>query len=122
MKTLIVVVLASLIITGYAIPAFAGSDSSDILKEGILGAATGAVASSASGGEAGKGALIGAGVNIIGGALFDAMSGEKVATVDQVNNMPSQGAFQEGYNQGFNQGYQQGYNTGFTKGYEVGKK
>jgi TRAP-type C4-dicarboxylate transport system permease large subunit len=77
------------------------------------------VASSASGGKAGKGALIGAGVNVIGGALFDAMTGEKVATVDQVNSMPSQGAFQEGYNQGFNQGYQQGYNTGFTKGYEA---
>lgn len=44
-----------------------------ILKQGLLGAGTGAIASSASGGDAGKGALIGAGTNIIGGALLDTL-------------------------------------------------
>lgn len=46
-----------------------------ILKQGLLGAGTGAIAASASGGNAGKGALIGAGTNVIGGALLDMLSG-----------------------------------------------
>jgi hypothetical protein len=45
-----------------------------ILKQGLLGAGTGAIAASASGGKAGKGALIGAGTNIIGGALLDTLT------------------------------------------------
>lgn len=54
--------------------AAADEDSSrNILKQGLLGAGTGAIASSASGGNAGKGALIGAGTNVIGGALLDTL-------------------------------------------------
>jgi hypothetical protein len=49
--------------------------SKKILKQGLLGAGTGAIAASASGGKAGKGALIGAGTNIIGGALLDSLTG-----------------------------------------------
>ena len=45
-----------------------------VIKQGILGAATGALAAEASGGKAGTGALIGAGTNIIGGALFDVLT------------------------------------------------
>lgn len=45
-----------------------------IIREGVLGAATGAIAAEASGGKAGKGALIGAGTNIIGGALIDTLT------------------------------------------------
>lgn len=45
-----------------------------IIKSGLLGAATGAIAASASGGKAGKGALIGAGTNVIGGALLDTLT------------------------------------------------
>ena len=45
-----------------------------VIKQGLLGAATGAIAAEASGGKAGKGALIGAGTNIIGGALFDMLT------------------------------------------------
>ena len=44
-----------------------------VLKNALLGAGTGAIASSASGGKAGKGALIGAGTNVIGGALLDTL-------------------------------------------------
>ena len=46
----------------------------NILKQGLLGAGTGAIAAGASGGNAGKGALIGAGTNIIGNALLDALT------------------------------------------------
>jgi len=45
-----------------------------VLKQGLLGAGTGAIASGASGGNAGQGALIGAGTGVIGGALLDAMT------------------------------------------------
>ena len=46
----------------------------NVLKQGLLGAGTGAIAAGASGGNAGQGALIGAGTGIIGGALLDAMT------------------------------------------------
>ena len=46
-----------------------------IIKNGLLGAGVGAISASASGGSAGKGALIGAGTNVIGGALLDSLMG-----------------------------------------------
>ena len=45
----------------------------NIIKQGLLGAGVGAISASASGGKAGKGALIGAGTNVIGGALLDTL-------------------------------------------------
>jgi hypothetical protein len=50
------------------------SSTSNIIKQGLLGAGTGAIAAGASGGKAGQGALIGAGTGILGSALLDAMS------------------------------------------------
>jgi len=50
------------------------SSSSKMLKQGLLGAGTGAIAAGASGGKAGQGALIGAGTGIIGGMLLDSMT------------------------------------------------
>ena len=47
----------------------------NIIKQGLLGAGVGAISASASGGKAGKGALIGAGTNVIGGALLDSLMG-----------------------------------------------
>ena len=46
----------------------------NVLKQGLLGAGTGAIAAGASGGKAGTGALIGAGTGVIGGALLDAIT------------------------------------------------
>ena len=46
----------------------------NVLKQGLLGAGTGAIAAGASGGNAGQGALIGAGTGVIGGALLDAIT------------------------------------------------
>lgn len=45
-----------------------------VLKNGLLGAGTGAIAAGTSGGNAGTGALIGAGTGAIGGALLDAIT------------------------------------------------
>jgi len=50
------------------------SGSSKILKQGLLGAGTGAIAAGASGGKAGQGALIGAGTGILGSMLLDSIS------------------------------------------------
>ena len=98
---------------------FAASDSSDLLRHGLLGAGAGAVggaASGAKGRDVWKGALAGAGVNIIGGALLDSMSGEKVANTQQVDTSSSRGAYSDGYQEG----YQNGYKTGYTQGYKDG--
>ena len=96
-----------------------GKSSSDLLKEGLLGAGSGAVgglASGAKGGDVWKGALAGAGVNIVGGALLDSISGEKVNDVDHVQQMPSSDAYGAGYKEGFNNGYKQGYTQGYKEG------
>jgi hypothetical protein len=45
-----------------------------ILKQGLLGAGVGAISAEASGGKAGTGALVGAGTNVIGGALLDTIT------------------------------------------------
>jgi hypothetical protein len=75
-----------------------------ILKQGLLGAGTGAIAASASGGKAGKGALIGAGTNVIGGALLDTLMGG-----GQQQQAPQPVYYQQAPQQ-YNQGYaQQGY-------------
>ena len=54
---------------------YAGNEDPNkkILKTAVVGAGTGAIAAGASGGKAGKGALIGAGTNVIGGALLDTL-------------------------------------------------
>ena len=101
---------------------FAGSNSSsDLLRQGLLGAGAGAVggaASGAKGGDVWKGALAGAGVNIIGGALLDSMSGEKVQNTQQVDTQAPRVAYSNGYEEG----YQNGYKAGYTQGYKEGLK
>ena len=54
--------------------------SKRIIKQGLLGAGVGAISAGASGGKAGKGALIGAGTSVIGGALFDMLTGPSTQT------------------------------------------
>lgn len=54
-----------------------------IIKSGLLGAGVGAISASASGGKAGKGALIGAGTNVIGGALLDTLMGPSTTQQQQ---------------------------------------
>lgn len=58
---------------GYT-PRTSGTDSNRrILRQGLLGAGVGAISAEASGGKAGTGALVGAGTNVIGGALLDTL-------------------------------------------------
>ena len=72
MKTLKVLGLAVLVSSLYTSQAFAATASSarDIIWQGLMGAGVGAISADVSGGKAGKGALIGAGTNVIGTALI----------------------------------------------------
>ncbi len=77
-----------------------------IIKNGLLGAGVGAISAGASGGSAGKGALIGAGTNVIGGALLDTLTAPP-AQPQQAYYAPApvqQPVAQQGYAQ---QGYVQ---------------
>ncbi len=117
MKKLFVVVIVIAAFSSVSIFSYAGEK--DILRQGLLGAGAGAAggwASGAKGKNVWKGALAGAGVNVVGGALLDSMSGEHVDTVEHVDKMSTQDAYKEGYNDGFNNGYKQGYTEGFKDG------
>ena len=120
MRTIICLVIVFLMATVTLSECFAGSrDSSDLIRQGLLGAGAGAVggaASGAKGGDLWKGALAGAGVNIIGGALLDSMSGEKVDNVQAVDSSQPRAAYSDGYQEG----YQNGYKVGYTQGYKDG--
>jgi len=122
MRTIITIAaIALLIVTFCKIGICDEETAQKLLKGGLLGAATGAVASGASGGNAGKGALVGAGVNIVGGMLFDAMSGKQVEKVENVQSMDSTNAFQQGYQAGYQQGFEKGYSEGYKSGLEYKK-
>lgn len=107
MRVVICLILLSALVAFIAVPAMTAEDASrKIIKQGLVGAATGAVASEVSGGKAGKGALVGAGTNIIGGALVD------VLLPEQTPAAPEGAKFQDGYTQGYQDGYQSGYQAG----------
>jgi hypothetical protein len=64
----------------------------NVLKQGLLGAGTGAIASGASGGNAGTGALVGAGTGVIGGVLLDAITAPPASSGSGRRSAPSQQA------------------------------
>ncbi len=57
-----------------SVPAPQEDYNKKVIKQGLMGAATGAIAAEVSGGKAGTGALVGAGTNVLGGALFDMLT------------------------------------------------
>lgn len=63
-------------------------NTKNVLKQGLLGAGVGAISSSASGGNAGQGALIGAGTSVIGSALLDAITGPSSSSSSQRRSAP----------------------------------
>ena len=81
LKIIFVVFILMNVTFAWTLPKVNGQDyysqedpNKEILKDAVVGAGVGAVASSASGGSAGKGALIGAGTNVIGNALIDTLT------------------------------------------------
>ena len=65
-------------------------NTKNVLKQGLLGAGVGAISSSASGGNAGQGALIGAGTSVIGSALLDAITGPSTSSSSSRRSAPPQ--------------------------------
>ncbi|MGB2599124.1 MAG: hypothetical protein WBB86_04310 [Candidatus Omnitrophota bacterium] len=120
---LCVLVITLLVFTPLTESFAAGKSSSDLLREGLLGAGAGAVggaASGAKGGDIWKGALAGAGVNIVGGALLDSMSGEKVDSTERVDSVSPRTAYSDGYEEGYQNGYKKGYTDGYRDGMRDG--
>jgi hypothetical protein len=101
-------VLAMVVMIG--LPVVMAGQAEDLLKAGILGGGTGAIAAGASGGKAGKGALIGMGTGIVGDTLFKALSGDKPHQEKQ----QAMDIHQEGYSDGFADGYKKGYQDGWS--------
>ncbi|MBU0895610.1 MAG: hypothetical protein KJ994_04030 [Candidatus Omnitrophica bacterium] len=86
------------------------SGTSKVLKQGLVGAGTGALASGMSGGDAGKGALIGAGTSVIGGALLDVITAPPPQRRKVYRRPPSQQYPPQAYQQQYQpQPYQQQY-------------
>ncbi len=82
----IIGIIAILTVSFYPGTALAeGNSAQDILRQGLLGAATGAISSELSGGKAGKGALIGAGTNVIGGALLGFLTNSPSSNTQNVS-------------------------------------
>ena len=71
------------------------SGTQKVLKQGLLGAGTGAIAAGASGGNAGQGALIGAGTNVIGSALLDTITTQSQPQPRRVYRRPAPRAQQQ---------------------------
>ena len=142
MKRLICAIMVLGFMAILVMPVLAEEDASrKVLKQGIVGAATGAIVAKESDGKAGKGALIGAGTTVIGGALLDVVMPEQKTTtttttqqypqqqtvyvpqqqqapvvyVPQVQTQPTsadaQSWYQKGYSDGFKAGYQEGRNS-----------
>ena len=111
-----------------------------MLRAGLLGAGAGAVGGAASGGKSRdiwKGALAGIGVNLIGGALLDSISGGNSQPARQTvytrepasHSQPVYYHNSNGYDHGqaqhqsrtsYSEGYQAGYYNGFKEGYLQG--
>jgi hypothetical protein len=78
LKKVMICVMVLLLLCDFSSDVCYGQDDDNtrnVLKQGLLGAGVGAISSSASGGKAGEGALIGAGTGVIGSALLDAITG-----------------------------------------------
>ncbi|MBI2870881.1 MAG: hypothetical protein HYY14_04140 [Candidatus Omnitrophica bacterium] len=71
-------------------PQPAQNQSTKILKQGLVGAGVGAISAEASGGKAGKGALVGAGTNVLGSALLDFFSNSSSQNTQQYYEEPAQ--------------------------------
>ena len=126
-KVLLCIILVALMVLMSFSEGFAQrrKTSSDLLREGLLGAGAGAVggaASGAKGGDIWKGALAGAGVNIVGGALLDSMSGNQVDTTDRVDSVSPRTAYSDGYEAGYQNGYKKGYTEGYKDGLQESYK
>ena len=138
MKKTLVFLIITVFLAGL-VPQSLAQDTSamELLRAGLLGAGSGAVggaASGAKGSDIWKGALAGAGVNIVGGALLDVMTKSNTQTQRQYYTAPQPQSYgsqtqaqtssyyprQNQQEYSYTEAYQAGYNTGYKEGYAEG--
>ncbi|MGB2601195.1 MAG: hypothetical protein WBD00_03725 [Candidatus Omnitrophota bacterium] len=128
MKKIFVITLILACIVSVTVPCYGQKSAADILRAGLLGAGAGAIGSSVSGADGDdiwKGALTGAGVTIIGGALLDAISNNNQSYQNQSWQAPqSRVYYTSGYNQQpvYQQSQKSQYELGYAEGYKAGYK
>ncbi len=84
MNKSLVLIFTVVIVLSFAVTGYSEEDMTNkVLKSGLVGAGTGALAAGMTGGKAGKGALIGAGTSVIGSVLLDAITGTPSQRVDE---------------------------------------
>ena len=97
------------------------------LLDAALGAGEGAIVGKASGGKAGKGALIGAGTGLAREAIIKPMlqGGMQPSVKTTVPPPPSEEIYEQRgvdpYQMGFEEGFKKGYEQGFKSGLEAGR-
>ena len=114
--------VVALFVFGLTVPALAQEKGAgDFLIDGLLGAGEGAMVGKASGGKAGKGALIGVGTAlgreaIIKPILKGGLLGGRGARAPQSRQVVTQSVdpYSQGYQDGFKEGFQEGYNSGLS--------
>ena len=100
-------------------------DAGSLLLDAALGAGEGAIVGKASGGKAGKGALIGAGTGLAREAIIKPMlqGGMQPAVRTTVPSSPSPEVYEQRgvdpYQMGFEEGFKKGYEQGFKSGLEA---
>ena len=93
-----------------------------MFTQGLLGAGVGAIAASASGGKSGKGALVGAGTNILGSMLLENLGDNKSSSSSHrlASYVQSRQTFSRQPTPRYDQvSYAKGYREGYAEGYEV---
>jgi hypothetical protein len=96
MRKILTIIVAVFFLEAYLVPNCPADDFASILKSGLLGAGAGAVggaASGAKGRDVWKGALAGAAVNVVGGALLEAMSQKSAPTRTYYAAAPQQACY-----------------------------
>jgi len=115
MRIAVIFVVVIALMLSVSAPVFADG-ASGLIKSGLVGAATGAVAAGASHGRAGQGALIGAGTGIAASVIADALMPDEKPAPQPVMVAPApvadSGGFERGYTKGYESGYQAGYQAG----------
>lgn len=122
------IVLSCFVLVLGAPHAYAENDDAakQILQQGLFGAGIGAIAAKTSGGKAGKGALVGAGSNILGNILVGSLQGQNSSLPQRRSTYRDDYYDRDPYpkrprrSRNFDQfSYDKGYREGYREGYEV---
>jgi hypothetical protein len=143
MKKICIIVLSAFILSAVVTAAHADGSNIAVLRNGLVGAGTGAIATAMTGSKGDavwRGALLGMGVNVVGGALLDVIATPSqnqavayisnpqpvryVTVVQPARPVRTQVSarrrvYRAGYRNGYAQGYGEGYYNGYSDGYNA---